>query len=405
MASGETSSGPLAHDGPTAILFSAHPWHGLPLGLHHIARALVELGHAVVFVEPPFSPFHLAMGRRRGRLASRALRPSEINGIWLFSPFAFLAHQNLPLLRVRLILDQWPRLCLYDLRSALAGTAFATPDLVISGSPIFSSQVFAIEARLRAYRLADDDSLFSTISPSMRALAIADIARFDVVFATSRPLAETARAARARNVVLLPNGLDRQHLVFDPRPPADLDVLPRPRAIYVGALEQWFDWQAVRAAAAALPHVSFAIIGPCHRQPANLPVNVHLMGARPYDSVAAYLSHSDVGLIPFAWRGHEEALGAVSPIKLWEYLALGLPVVANAALDLPDLPSVVWQYRDPAEFVATLQAALQEKRRAGPAVDLDSRSWPSIVRRGLAEAEGAISLQTEARAVESRNRH
>ncbi|MGH8925030.1 MAG: glycosyltransferase, partial [Acidimicrobiia bacterium] len=56
-----------------------------------------------------------------------------------------------------------------------------------------------------------------------------------------------------------------------------------------------------------------------------LPDNVYLLGLKPQTDLAAYLAHTEVALIPFTVN---ETTHAVSPLKVFEYLAMGVPVAA-----------------------------------------------------------------------------
>lgn len=370
----------------SAVLLSAHPWRGLPLGLHHVARVLAEEGRPVLFVEPPFSPLHLAAGRRRGRKLTLRPRPSGEANISLFSPFTLLPHQNKPLLRSRLCLDHWPDFCVPGFFSGLRGTCFEHPDLLISGSSLFSPLARTMKAGLRAFRLADDERLFEAVPEAMRERTMSDLPGFDIVFATSRPLEEMARKAGARRVVAMPNGFDPRRFGTACALPAELAAIPSPRIVYVGAMERWFDWQAVCAAALALPSASFVLVGKPGGLPDTLPPNIHLLGPRPHATVPALLQHCDVGIIPFGLKGGSAALKAINPIKLWEYLAAGLPVVASADLDLPQMPKAVRTYDETGGFVAQLESALAMSRGTVASADLNARSWRGIVGKALAEA-------------------
>jgi glycosyltransferase involved in cell wall biosynthesis len=371
-----------------AVLLSGHPWQGFPYGLHHVARALADSGRSVLFVEPPFSPLHLLSGRRRGRVATRKPRPSGEQGIWLFSPFTLLPHQNLPLLRSRFLLDRWPDFCLSRLAAAVRETPFERPEFLISGTSLFSTVALTLPTAMRAFRLADDERLFGGVPPAMQARTLRDLPGFDVVFATTRPLAEMAKAAGARRVVLMPNGFDPGRFAEAKAEavPADLAGIPSPRIVYAGAMEEWFDWEALCTAAAAMHEAAFILIGRPSELPAGLPSNIRFLGPKPYEAVPAYMAHCDVGIIPFRHAARRDALAAVDPIKLWEYLAAGLPVVAGTDLSLPDLPVAVRAYGPPEELAAALKAALAGGRGAVAGLDLAHRTWPAIVEKALAEA-------------------
>ncbi|MBV9169648.1 MAG: glycosyltransferase [Chloroflexi bacterium] len=83
----------------------------------------------------------------------------------------------------------------------------------------------------------------------------------------------------------------------------------------------------------ARPEWSIVLIGPVGVDVSALRglSNVHLLGARPYAQAPAYLTAMDVALIPFR---REPVTYHADPIKAYEYLAAGVPVVAT---DLPSL--------------------------------------------------------------------
>src|SRR6185437_3198813 len=132
---------------------------------------------------------------------------------------------------------------------------------------------------------------------------------------------------------------------------------------FVGGLSEWVDIELVASVARRRPACSFVLIGPISIDTAPLRdlSNVHLLGPRPYASLPAYLAAMDVALIPFK---HNPVTYHADPIKAYEYLAAGLPVVAT---DLPALRrlSHVVRLADAADtFVQEIDAALAEGREA-----------------------------------------
>jgi glycosyltransferase involved in cell wall biosynthesis len=136
--------------------------------------------------------------------------------------------------------------------------------------------------------------------------------------------------------------------------------LPGPRMVYVGTLDERIDLDAVRTLAAANPDGSVVLIGHgAERGPLTaigaLP-NVHVRPAVGRDELTALVTAADLGLIPHV---RSEQTEAMSPLKLYEYLAAGIPV---AATDLPGIdgvrPDRVRLADSPPEFAAAASAAL-----------------------------------------------
>jgi glycosyltransferase involved in cell wall biosynthesis len=196
----------------------------------------------------------------------------------------------------------------------------AFPDAI--GDPAWRGEVMAAERRL--------------------------LERADVVFCSSAGLVDTRSEFAAGPVTLVRNGADMDHFAPTGRPvPKDVGELPRPLIGYVGALAEWVDFDLLRSAAALRPGWSFALIGPSFkgktsgdvgalRLVSDLP-NLHLLGPRHYADVPAYVEAFDVAIIPFKLNGLTED---TNPIKVYEYLAAGVPVVSTPLPEVIDLPQV-----------------------------------------------------------------
>jgi glycosyltransferase involved in cell wall biosynthesis len=177
----------------------------------------------------------------------------------------------------------------------------------------------------------------------------------DILVATAPLLVERLQLMSGRPVELLPNAANLR--LFDPH-----KTYPRPAdmpsaewsMIYFGALwGEWFDWQLVISAAHRYPSANVILIGDYRQQcPEKLP-NLHFLGLKPQSDLPAYLAHSDVAILP--WKVSPITL-AVSPIKVYEFLAMRKPVV------VPDLPFLhtfpfVLCSKDTDHFLANLEQA------------------------------------------------
>ncbi len=128
---------------------------------------------------------------------------------------------------------------------------------------------------------------------------------------------------------LFEHGVDLS--LFDPDAapvePADLRSIGHPRVVMMGSLEKTDRIEQTLAIAAQVPEAQFVIIGGGVKTvPKSTLPNVHFLGQKQPSELPAYLAHVDVGLVVVA---RSEWGAAASPIKLKEYLAMGLPVVST----------------------------------------------------------------------------
>lgn len=159
----------------------------------------------------------------------------------------------------------------------------------------------------------------------------------DVVIATARRLLEQVQPARP-DAILCPNGVDFDHFhkaaMENPSIPAPNDMLPilaegKPVIGYYGALARWFDYRLVKETAEHCPDWNFVLIGPdfdgsIFTSGVLEKENIHWLGVRDYAVLPGYLKCFDVATIPFQVN---EITHSTSPLKLFEYMAGGKPVV------------------------------------------------------------------------------
>jgi glycosyltransferase involved in cell wall biosynthesis len=217
----------------------------------------------------------------------------------------------------------------------------------------------AREARARfhwpiLYDCMDLHGGFSTVRQAMVAQEDQLIADADVVIASSAVLER--RALRKRNdVLLLRNACDFAHFAKTPR----ANNL-RPVIGYYGAIADWFDSTLVAELAARRPDWDFILVGSTYNADlsrlARLP-NVSLPGEEAYESVPEWLGRFDVALIPFKRTPLTEA---TNPVKLYEMLAAGKPIVSVPIPEVAALVPLVRLASSAIEFEREVEAALRE---------------------------------------------
>ena len=204
----------------------------------------------------------------------------------------------------------------------------------------------------------------------------------DVVVATHPLLAEKLQGMSQRSVAVVPNGVRLDDL----RPPQRARDAAAPPVIgYFGHLTaSWFDWELVVASARRNPDWRFEIIGYGEPADLSLPANVALLGRVEHAALAARTAGWSIAMIPFR---ETELSRAVDPVKLYEYLALELPVVAVGMPFLADVPGVA--VCDPATFDAAIVERLRmpfERERV--AAFVAGSTWARRVDRLVELARG-----------------
>lgn len=187
----------------------------------------------------------------------------------------------------------------------------------------------------------------------------------DIILATSWTLVEQIKPKRP-DVLFCPNAADHEFFAQAQtagRMPMDLQPILRdgkPVIGYHGALAKWFDYKLVGQTAQAMPDFSFVLVGvdydgTIQRSGLLKRPNVFWLGLKPYQELPDYLRWFTVGTVPFLLNRVTEA---TSPIKVWEYLAAGKPVVST---DLPMCRGIegIWIARSLADFCQKIQQVLQ----------------------------------------------
>jgi glycosyltransferase involved in cell wall biosynthesis len=308
---------------------------------HHLMSRLAR-DNRVLFVESLGLRQPQLAGRDLRRIARRARRgvapPRSIDGLHVLAPLV------VPLHRWSAVRALNRRLLPALVRRAVRKLGFRHP-ILWAYVPQAEVLVDALDPSLVVYHCVDDIAAQPGIdAESFRASEEGFAARANVVLASAPSLARRLRGV-AREVIDAPNVADTSRFAQALGPghvDAAIAALPRPLAVFTGAIVATkLDLRLIVAVARARPELSFAFVGPVGPGDPRTDVsalaaepNVHLLGARAYDELPDVLRGADVGLIPYARNTLTEG---IFPMKVYEYLAAGLPVVATP---LPSLDAV-----------------------------------------------------------------
>jgi teichuronic acid biosynthesis glycosyltransferase TuaH len=234
-----------------------------------------------------------------------------------------------------------------------------------------------------------DDWTQITQSPAMTRLTIAQdtelCRRAGAVIVCSQKLFELKQGV-ANNVTLIPNGVDAEHYrcVLDgggPLPEATV-AWRKPVLGYTGTVHpDRVDVGLMETLARRFSRGTIALIGPdmleeTDRARLRTCGNVRLTGAVPYAQVPEYMRAFDVCIVPHLVTPFTESL---NPLKLWEYLAAGKPIVATQIAGFRDYPQFVRLASSTDDFARAVEDALHEDAALGEARcnEAHRHSWES----------------------------
>ncbi len=324
------------------ILFSTADWH-TPYWTNkqHTARLLAKRGWRVLYVEsvglrsPSF-----ASGRDWRRLFKRLLQgikatlvgPEQVeNNVWVLPPLMLPGKHHLPLIRafnqglLRLTITRF-----------LKRNKFIKP-LVWTYHPFMLEAIEGLETGPLVYHCVDDLAAVPGVDATAFNLEeIRLLKKCTAVFTTAESLKEKCLPYNA-NTHFLSNVVDAEHFgkALKPGPlPHDLENIPEPRLVYHGVLSDFkLDFELILQVARLHPEWQWVFIGE-EREGQNNPTigllkrltNVHFLGYRSYDVLPDYLRGMSVGLLPTLINDYTRSM---FPMKFFEYLAAGLPVVST----------------------------------------------------------------------------
>lgn len=280
-------------------------------------------------------------------------------------------------------------------RAAVAGLGLADDYALFLSAPLFSP----LARRLRPALLiadAQDNLLKHALYRDVPGVAEGYdywCARADLLYANSHETAAWLGQKRP-DALCIPNGVDPER--FDPRHapprPADLAAIPGPIVGYAGKMQEMVDRDLIVRCLQALPDTHFVFIGqqldPTWMAPVWALPNAHYLGDKPYEQLPAYLAAFDVCTIPY----NRSRQHGVDPIKFYEYLAAGRPVVTTAVGNTPafaDFPQV-WVAQNDQQYldgvmavVARLRAGQPIERRPLPAENTWAFKANAVLRAAL----------------------
>ena len=332
------------------------------VGSHHYARAFEKLGYEVLFISNPISPIHKIFANNE-QLSERErihdLGGEKVGNITYYVPKTLFTPQNKPLLSSKFVLDHWYNFSYPNIVQYIKDKEFESVDILWFDSPMFAFLLNKIEYKHSILRLADYSKGFNSVSNNQYDAEIEIANRVDTVLYSAKNLKEKYTDIKDKSKMhYISNGVDLTFIqTSDKSLPDEYKNISSPIAVYIGAIHDWFDTDLVYESALALPEYSFVIIGPVEQDLSQLEKlnNVFILGKKPYERIAQFLSNADVGIIPFDTVHHKDLVESINPLKLYEYFACGLPVVSMTWHQLETLGSPAYLCSSTDEFISSIK--------------------------------------------------
>jgi glycosyltransferase involved in cell wall biosynthesis len=354
---------------PAFLFLPMSDWHSRKQRSHHFASMLAARGHDCYFLNPHLGRHYAAPYPFHSEPLAGALGP-HLTELHVRLPREPVYHHRL--------LTHGEARRLAQALQPLAETHSRGMAQIVS-FPTWGETALLLRERYGWPIIYDCHDLlqgFRNVAKEIVAAESEPLKAADFVVFSSEFLRRAHASSRlpAEKVALLRNAVDARFLAS---PQAAAPGLQK-TAGYVGALEDWFDVEALSAAARANPDALFRIIGRVEnagvRALQSLP-NVNFEGEVPHERLPEVLAGFTVGLIPFLVN---ELTRAADPIKLYEYFSAGLPVVSSRLPEVERYAGLLYLSDSPPDFAARVTQALAENDsslRARRRAAVESETW------------------------------
>jgi len=366
----------------------------LPINQHQLMGRLAA-ENSVLFVEslglrkPQLAGRDLSRLWRRLKRGLRGARPAP-EGLHVLSPLVLPLHSKASVRK----LNRW--LLRRQVKRAARKLRMNEP-ILWAYVPQAEDVIGVLDPSLVIYHCVDDVAAQKGVdAESFREAEERFARRADLVLASAPALAERMRTL-SDHVLYAPNVADTGTFAtaLEPGPvDPDLDALPHPRLVFQGAIVATkLDVQLLAEVAKLRPDWSIVLVGPRGAgdptgdlSPLDNAPNIHMIGPRPANDLPKVLRGADIGLIPYAIN---DLTRSVFPMKVYEYLAAGLPVLATPlpALDGVEAIETVGSAEELLAAAERELAADSPKVRQTRSMDAASHSWEAR----LEEIELALS--------------
>lgn len=335
------------------VYISSVAWDYMWQRPQQLAVGFAAEGKRVLYVEPPIS------------ILSLMKHPSQIKALFgNRSAKNVILHAPLIVapIRMRLFKKSNMFLMAWSIKRALKAIGFKKPVIMICHAEV-AKVIPYFKENLICFDCVDEASEFPDIPEDIISQENLLLQESDIVFVTAEKLL-ISKSKRHHNVKLVPNGADVEHFSEAEEgtnlvKPYDLQEIVNPIIGYYGAIASWIDFDMLFEAARRNPQWTFLFIGPVITNIPSYPANVRVLPPKKYEELPRYLRYFNICIIPFVIN---ELTRNTNPIKMYEYLAAGKPVIATPLPEAAKHSGIVKIVNSVEEFENAIQESLIEGR-------------------------------------------
>lgn len=230
-------------------------------------------------------------------------------------------------------------------------------------SPASFSLIGRLNEKLTVYHCVDELSATPRIPISILKMEEELLKKADLVFATSKSLYERKKVFNP-NTYYMPNVADVAHFMKELPTPEDITV-KHPIIGFIGTLVAYkLDLELIKYIARAHPEWSVVLIGEIAEGEDKDKIsglkgihNIFMLGGRRYEVLPGYVKTFDVCILPSRINEYTQNM---FPMKFFEYLATGKPIVLTELLAVSEYGDLCYIAKNKKEFIRYIEQALLE---------------------------------------------
>jgi len=344
------------------LCLSTTDWDEIWGSRQQIMQRLADIGHRILFVERQVSPEQIlrnpAILRRKKFSLTQIKNLEQIQeNIWLFNPplvppGRYYSHT---------LNEFGQRKIAQSLTQPISILGFK--DYILWIYPPQSSPIIpAIKPKMVVYHCIDR---FNAGQRGRKRVIIQQqenqlLKSADCIFVNSKGLIGEFQKTTKIPISLVPSGVDVSHFQRTDAVHPELESIPHPRLGLSGTLDARVDSKLIEIIALSRPNWHLIVLGDQRRGFQNSSKlksiqNIHFLGKKPFQELPLWLNGCDVFLIPYVLN---ERTFYISPLKFYEYLAIGKPIVTVPLPEISDFSSICRQAASPESFIQEIEAAL-----------------------------------------------